>query len=67
MICKAFMMGKIKKQLLIVVSYIKENKIGGTCTAQSGGHPTLDFGSGHDPRVIGSSSASGSVMSMEPA
>ena len=28
---------------------------------------TLDFGSGHDPRVIRSSPASGSVLSVEPA
>ena len=27
-------------------------------------HPTLDFGSGHDPRVLGSSSASGSQWSV---
>ena len=28
---------------------------------------TLDFGSGHDLRVMGSSLASGSTLSMEPA
>ena len=27
---------------------------------------TLDFGSGHDPRVVGSSPAMGSVLSVEP-
>ena len=32
-----------------------------------GWHPTLDFGSDHNPRVIGSSPVSGSVLSMEPA
>ena len=30
-------------------------------------HPILDFGSGHDPRVVGSSPALGSVLSIEPA
>ena len=29
--------------------------------------PTLDFGSGHDPRVTGLSPASGSVLSVEPS
>ena len=28
---------------------------------------TLDFGSGHDPRVVGLSLESGSALSMEPA
>ena len=28
---------------------------------------TLDFGSGHDPGVVGSCAASGSVLSMGPA
>ena len=35
--------------------------------AQSVEHLTLDFGSGHDPRVMGLSSASGSVLSVELA
>ena len=30
-------------------------------------HPNLDFGSGHDPNVVGSSPTSGSSLSMEPA
>ena len=30
-------------------------------------HLTLDFVSGHDPRVVGSSPVSGSVLSVEPA
>ena len=30
-------------------------------------HLTLDFGSGHDPRVMGSSPMSGSMLSVEPA
>ena len=29
--------------------------------------PTLDVGSGHDPRVVGSSPTSGSALSMKPA
>ena len=29
--------------------------------------PTLDFGSGHDPRIMGSSPASGSTLNMETA
>ena len=39
----------------------------GAWAAQSVEHPTLDFSSGHDPRVVGSSPTSGSVLSMEPA
>ena len=35
--------------------------------AQLAEHPTLDFASGHDPRVVGSSPVSGSVLSVEPA
>ena len=35
--------------------------------AQSVEHPTLDFGSGQDPRVVGSDSVSGSVLSVKPA
>ena len=31
------------------------------------GHPSLDFSSGHDPRVVGLSSVLGSALSMEPA
>ena len=30
--------------------------------AQSVKHPTLDFSSGHDPRVVGSSPVSGSAL-----
>ena len=29
-------------------------------------HPTLDFSSGHDPRVMGSSPVSGSTLNVEP-
>ena len=35
--------------------------------AQSDECPTLDFGSGHGPRVVGSSPALGSMLSAEPA
>ena len=35
--------------------------------AQSIERPTFDFGSGCDPRVLGSSPMLGSVLSMEPA
>ena len=34
---------------------------------QSVEHPTLDFGSGHDSRVVGLSPISGSALSVEPA
>ena len=39
----------------------------GTYVAQSVDCPTLDFGSGHDPRVVGSSPKLGSGLSVEPA
>ena len=35
--------------------------------AQSVEHLTLDFSSGHDPRVMGLSPKTGSVLSVEPA
>ena len=35
--------------------------------AQAVERPTLDFGSDHNPRVMGSSLASGFVLSIEPA
>ena len=35
--------------------------------AQSVEHPTLDFSSGHDARVVGSSPVPGSALSVEPA
>ena len=38
----------------------------GAWVAQSVERPTLDFGSAHDPRVVGSSSESGSTLNMEP-
>lgn len=39
----------------------------GTWVAQSVEHPTLDFCSGHDRRVMGSSPVPGSVLNMESA
>ena len=39
----------------------------GAWVAQSVERLTLDFSSGHDLRVMGSSPALGSVLSMEPA
>ena len=38
----------------------------GTWVPQLAECPTLEFGSGHDPRVMGLSPASGSVLSLEP-
>ena len=35
--------------------------------AQSVKRPTLDFGLGHDPRVVGWSPESGSTLSVKPA
>ena len=35
--------------------------------AQLSKHPTLDFGSGHDLRVVRSSPASGSKLGVDPA
>ena len=39
----------------------------GARVAQLIEHLILDFGSGHDPRVVGLSLTSGSVLSVEPA
>ena len=41
-------------------------KIWSTWVAQSVEWPTLDFGSGHDPRAVGSSPGSGSELILEP-
>ena len=46
--------------------YDEKNKIE-HLRALSVEHQTLDFGSGRDPRVKGSSTMSGSVLSVEPA
>ena len=39
----------------------------GSWVAQLVEHPTLDFGLGHDPMVMGSNPLLGSVLSVEPA
>ena len=39
----------------------------GTWVAQWVERPTLDFDSGHDPRVMGSSPLLGSALSVDPA
>ena len=39
----------------------------GTWVVQSTEHLTLEFGSGHDPKVVGSNPVSGSVLNVEPA
>ena len=39
----------------------------GAWVAQLVERPTSDFGSGHDPRVVGLSPVSGSALSVEPA
>ena len=41
--------------------------VGATCVAQRVKHPTLDFGSGHDLRVMGLSPVSGSTLDIESA
>ena len=41
--------------------------LGAALVAQSVEGPTLDFGSGHDPRVVGWSFVSESVLNVEPA
>ena len=46
---------------------IKKKETWGTWMAQSVEHPTLDFGSGHDLRVLGSSPTSNSMLSGESA
>ena len=45
----------------------KMNDLRGTWVAQSVEHLTLDLGSGHDPRVVGSSPTLGSTLTVEPA
>ena len=42
-------------------------QVAGRRVAQSVERQTLDFGSSHDPGVVGASHSSGSVQSMEPA
>ena len=45
---------------------IKSDGPWGAWVAQSVECPTLNFGSGHDPRVVGSSPPEGSMLTMEP-
>ena len=45
----------------------KSSNSRGTWVAQLVKHPTLDFGSGHDLRVLGSSPISGPMLSRESA
>ncbi|VFV38414.1 g-protein coupled receptor 26 [Lynx pardinus] len=51
----------------MALSVLKLGQSRGTRVAQSVEHLTLDFGSGHNPGVVGSSPVSGSVLSVEPA
>ena len=59
-------------KLLIALVYVEgvtnviENIRRGAWVAQPVEHLTLDFHSGHGPRVMGSSPTSGSTLSMEP-
>ena len=46
--------------------FYKNFVIRGTWVAQQVKHPTLDFGSGHDLKVIRSSSALSSELGVEP-
>ena len=50
-----------------ITSKNKKSKNWDAWMAQLVEHLTLDFGSGHDPRVMGSSPTLGSVLSMGPA
>ena len=61
LICISLLMSDIEQKLSLKM------KTQGAWVAQSVEHLTLDFSSGHDPRVVGFSPASGSVLSMEPA
>ena len=47
--------------------HIKGVSKGGTWVAQVVEHPTLDFSSGHDLRVVGLSPMSGSMLSVKSA
>ena len=46
---------------------VKNSQSQTTWVAQPVERPTLDFDSGHDPRVMGSSPMLGSILSVEPA
>ena len=49
-----------------MLMYLKIHVLKGAWVAQLVKHPTLDFGSGCDLRVMGSSSGSGSMLGVEP-
>ena len=59
MYCSEFLISGGRK------TFWKKNR--GAWVAQSVEPLTLDFGSGHDPRVVASSPVSGSTLSIEPA
>ena len=44
-----------------------ETECGSVWVAQLVEHPTLAFGSGHDPGMVGSSPAASATLSVEPA
>jgi len=50
---------------LTLSQHLKNSLMRGAWVAQSVRHLTLDFGSGHDLRVMRSSPASGSAQAME--
>ena len=54
--------------VLMALGWQRKAELGlGAWGAQSVEHLTLDFSSGHDPRVVRYSAESGSVLSGEPA
>ena len=58
---------KMTKADMVGSDYKQKMNFRGVWVAKSVERPTLDFSSGHDPRAVGSSSASGSALSVEPA
>ena len=57
--------GQRFQRLTVIVCIIKRQWR--AWVAQPGKHLTLDFGSGHDLRVVRSSPMLGSTLNMEPA
>ena len=51
----------------IVNKQISKKDQRGAWLAQSVEHPALDFSSGHEPKIVGSSPALGFVLTLEPA
>ena len=51
----------------LLLHHVKKYYKRGTWVPQSIKHPILDFGSGHDLRVVRWSPALGSALSVEPA